>query len=520
MIRPPDWWSKLVRVPYREVLNSPGIARAHDLQRVVSYGLGVIVALVVEIPTWRAVAVLTIAGVLLLVAVERLITGRRIAPYLLAQVDQTLASVAVALATASPLITFAVVVFISASITASFAAPGRMAAVAAVATALPAMVTSVAVVSPDQSANDYLAAFVLILLMLALAGFILIFFTLQARQLRRELSSREKQLSAVLEVTPVALATVDQSGQITTLAGDLPGWAELAEEKLGADSDLNLLVSRAVLGEPVRGEISFGGRTFTVSCNPGNTGKTLLTAYDVSEQAEARKRLEELVRAKDQFIAAVSHELRTPLSAVLGFAEVVRDSMADDDTLQPMIGEVADQSAEMAAIIDDLLVAARSSFESVPTAPRIINMASEAAAVAETIGPRLNHEPVFEMQPTEAFADPIRVRQIVRNLLTNADRYGGNEIRIRTNGNGSRAVLQVCDDGIPLRSDLRERIFEPYESSGPVRGQPAAMGLGLAVSRTLAELMGGSISYDHDGKWSIFELQLPRTERTAVNVDL
>lgn len=508
--RLPQWWSELACVPYRELLDSPGIARAHDLQRIVSYSLGVIIALLVDIPTWRSVAVLVIAGVLLLAAVERLITGRRIQPYLLAQADQMLASVAVALATASPLITFAVVAFISASITATFAASGRVAAVAALVTGTPALATSVLIATPGQGPNDYLAALVLILLLLALASFILIFFTLQARQLRRELSSREIQLGAVLEVTPVALATVDQAGSITTLAGDLPGWKELAARGLEAEPDLDQLVTRATAGEQVQGEVSFAGRTFTVSCDPGSNGKALLTAYDVSEQAEARERLEQLVRAKDQFIAAVSHELRTPLSAVLGFAEVVRDTMDAEDALQPMVGEVADQSAEMAAIIDDLLIAARSSLESVTTAPRTVELAAEAAAVADAIGARLNHEPLFETAPTQAFADPIRVRQIIRNLLTNADRYGGDEVRIRSGTNGAAAVLQVCDNGNPLSAELRDRIFEPYESSGPVRGQPAAIGLGLSVSRTLAELMGGSISYDHDGKWSIFELQLPK----------
>jgi signal transduction histidine kinase len=171
---------------------------------------------------------------------------------------------------------------------------------------------------------------------------------------------------------------------------------------------------------------------------------------------------------------------------------------------------VADQSAEMAAIIDDLLVAARSSFESVPTTPRTVDLASEAEAVADAIGARLNGAPLFETEPTPTFADPIRVRQIIRNLLTNADRYGGDEIRIRSSTSGASAVLQVCDNGTPISAELQQRIFEPYESSGPVRGQPAAIGLGLSVSQTLAELMGGSIRYDYDGKWSIFELQLPK----------
>ena len=502
------WWAGLAAIPYRELLNTPGIARAHDYQRIVSYSLGVVVALVVDIATWRAAAVLAIAGVLLLAAIDRLVNRRRIAPYLLAQADQALASIAVALATASLVITFGVVVFVAAAIAASFAAPPRVTVLGAAITAAPALLIATLIASPDQGVSDYLAAFVLILLMVALASFILIFFTLQARQLRRELTSRETQLSAVLEVTPVVLATVDESGMVTTLAGDLPGWAQLTS-RLESESPLAAMVQRAMAGEQSRSDIESAGRTFTVTCDPGSGEQALLTAYDVTEQTQARRRLEELVRAKDQFIAAVSHELRTPLAAVLGFAEVVRDGMEASDPLHPMVGEVADQSAEMAAIIDDLLVAARSSFEAVPTAPKMINITAEAVAVAETIAPRLRHDPEYLVAEAKAYADPIRVRQIVRNLLTNADRYGGDRIRIVTKGGPDAASLQVRDNGPPLPPELEERIFEPYESSGPVRGQPAAIGLGLAVSRTLAELMGGTIDYHHDGEWSVFELRLP-----------
>ena len=78
-----------------------------------------------------------------------------------------------------------------------------------------------------------------------------------------------------------------------------------------------------------------------------------------------------------------------------------------------------------------------------------------------------------------------------------------------TAGDGPHAVLEICDDGTPLPPELQDRIFEPYESSGPVGGQPAAIGLGLSVSRTLAELMDGTLRYRHRDGWSVFELRLP-----------
>lgn len=502
-----NWLIALKGIQYRELLNTPGIARAHDLQRMVSYSLGLVVGLVLDLAPWRTAAILTITGVQLLATAERLFRRRKIAPYLLAQLDQLLSVLGVAAITGSPVITLAVVAAITAAIVASFAAPVSVATRLAVITSAPGLAAALVLGAPsDGNVAEDLAAFVLILLLIALAAFILGFFTIQARQLRSELTSRETQLDAVLEVTPVVLASVDGDGRVTTLAGDLPSWAEMSGTQV--PPELGEAIANAG-GRRVAAEVVLEGRTFTVICDPGSDGSTLLTAYDVTEQTEARQRLEELIRSKDQFIAAVSHELRTPLSSVLGFAEVVKAEMHAEDPLQVMVGEVADQSAEMAAIIDDLLVAARSSFEEVLTAPRVIDLAAEAAAVLDSIASRLTVEPECDMPDVQAYADPIRVRQIIRNLLTNADRYGGERTVVRTRNGGKGAILEVRDSGAALPADMRDRIFEPYESSGPVRGQPAAIGLGLAVSRTLAELMGGSLEYRHDGEWSAFELTLP-----------
>ncbi len=234
--------------------------------------------------------------------------------------------------------------------------------------------------------------------------------------------------------------------------------------------------------------------------------------YDVLRSS--RRELELLVESKDRFIATVSHELRTPLSSVVGFSELIEDEMSPDDPLRQMVGEVVDQSTEMAAIIEDLLVAARANLDAVITAPRQLNLDDEALKVAQTVAHRLGKPIATKIEPTRAFADPIRVHQIVRNLLTNADRYGGDDVELRVREKGGMAVLEVCDSGLPLSADDRDRVFEPYETSGPLQGQPGAIGLGLAVSRKLAELMNGNLDYDVDGRWSVFRLCLPTEEST------
>jgi signal transduction histidine kinase len=503
------WSSRVRAVPYRELLNAPGVGRAHDAQRLLSYGLGVVLSLIIDMPPWRAGLILTLSGVMLLATARRLAKGPSTAPYVIAMSDQVVATSLVALATGSPLITLGVIGVIVIAITASFEVTPLMTVGLAVLTTAIALPISLAIGAGPSGVSGPMIALVLIVLLLAISVLILIFFTVQARHLRTTLRSREQQLSSVLAVTPVVLATVDQSGLIMALAGDVRGWLGLPGDHISPDSAIGHVVVAATQGERVVDDVPIGDRVFNVTCDPGPNGTVLLTAYDITERVEARERLETLVRSKDQFIAAISHELRTPLSAVLGFAEEIHDAMEIQDPLRSMMEVVADQSSEMASIIEDLLVVARSSFEDVPLAPRTIDLAAEAASVADAVGTRLTKQPTHDLAPTMAFADPIRVRQIIRNLLTNADRYGGAEVMIRTGIDSASAMLEICDSGAPLPAELRDRIFQPYESSGPVGGQPAAIGLGLAVSRTLAQLMNGSLAYRHEDGWSVFELRLP-----------
>ncbi len=110
--------------------------------------------------------------------------------------------------------------------------------------------------------------------------------------------------------------------------------------------------------------------------------------------------------------------------------------------------------------------------------------------------------------PLKVFADPIRLRQILRNLLTNGRRYGGPEMVVEARTFGERAVIQVRDngDGIPVRD--RAKIFDPYFRGKKIH-TTGSVGLGLTVSYQLARLMDGDLEYRYEDGWSTFELTLP-----------
>ena len=243
----------------------------------------------------------------------------------------------------------------------------------------------------------------------------------------------------------------------------------------------------------------------------------VVTASLLRMQANKRRiaTLEHLVEVKGEFIAAVSHELRTPLTAVVGFADLLRKSgneLTPSDRAE-MTAAIAEQSGEVAAIVDDLLVAARTDIGEMNVATVPVNLRAQTAQVLETLD--MSQSIAILGHPPAALGDPARVRQILRNLFTNAVRYGGDHISVELGSESEGlASLIVRDDGDPIPTEDRKRIFEPYERANDQPGRPESIGLGLAVSRRLAQLMGGDLTYRHHDGHSIFELSLPLAAKT------
>jgi signal transduction histidine kinase len=235
---------------------------------------------------------------------------------------------------------------------------------------------------------------------------------------------------------------------------------------------------------------------------------------DVTRQREAERRLQDLIRSKDQFVATISHELRTPLTAVVGIAEELRDSNGsiDNEERQELLGLVADQGLEVSRIVEDLLIVARSDAGNLIIHNQPVDLGTEATKVAQAIDPSITVE--TNGSPLVG-ADPQRVRQIIRNLITNAQRYGGPAIRVVVGAEGTRGFLEVRDSGEPLSPLGRSEIFEPYTRAEQRPGVTASVGLGLTVSRRLARHMGGDLVYAHDGRETIFLLTLATSDHAV-----
>ena len=233
-----------------------------------------------------------------------------------------------------------------------------------------------------------------------------------------------------------------------------------------------------------------------------------------AEMVRIHGRLEELMRSKDEFLGSVSHELRTPLSSVLGFSAELRDRYQDfnEDERQELIALISVQGQDMANIINDLLVAARADLTGLVVEPSLIDIATDIQEVLKHLPDVVAHVEYPE-KPAEAFADPVRVRQILRNLIVNAHRYGGRHVEVGVAGENGSVVVQVRDNGEGIPKDEWESIFDPYQRSHHRKSQPASVGLGLTVSRMLARRMDGDLTYRYEDGQSLFELALPTAVR-------
>lgn len=257
------------------------------------------------------------------------------------------------------------------------------------------------------------------------------------------------------------------------------------------------------------------GRRMHILCAvslPAGGAKALRHAPASAVDLTGQKLLEEDLHAqladRDRFVASISHELRTPLTSVLGLGQSLLDQPAMPyvemaDILRIMVREGQD----LAFIIEDLLVGARLELGPLDIVSQAVEAGDEvdrllASLEVNVVERRIDDELVL-------IGNKVRFRQILRNMLTNAQKYGGPQIRVVTGRAPGIGYVDIRDNGDPIPEENRQRMFEPYQRLHRQKGTTDSVGLGLAVSRSLARAMGGELEYVHDGVEGIFRVTLP-----------
>ncbi len=345
------------------------------------------------------------------------------------------------------------------------------------------------------------------------------------RRSEEALQQSQSQNRALLEAIPDMMFRIDGDGYIRWWRPARNFEAAMdPEEFLGqhisevhptmADTWMDVFARVLVTGESELVEYEPGPRgqpgSFEAQVASIRGEEVLVAIRNVTERRRLQRHLEELVQSKDEMVATVSHELRTPLTSIVGFAEELCeqwDGLAPAEARQ-MVELIADQSREMAELVDDLLVAARGDIGMLPLHPREVDVGMELRGVLDVWrGPE-----VTVLQPDGlvlATADPVRLRQIMRNLLRNAERYGRGPIEVELARAVEGARVRVRDRGPGLPEEEWEMIFDPYYRAHDPGDQPGTFGLGLTISRMLAWLMDGDLVYRVEDGQSTFELTLP-----------
>ncbi len=243
----------------------------------------------------------------------------------------------------------------------------------------------------------------------------------------------------------------------------------------------------------------------------------LLTARESAEAASA---------AKSEFLSSMSHELRTPLNAILGFAQLLerdRKNPLSDRQLE-RLQHVLRGGEHLLRLIDDVLDLSRIEAGRISISPEPVAVGEVLREVVHTLEPMATRaqihieEPIIPEDAPIVVADRTRLAQILMNLGSNAIKYGkpGGHVTFEVVRRDALLRINVIDDGIGIREDKRERLFEPFQRAGQETGPIEGTGIGLTISKRLALLMKGAIGFStEEGKGSTFWIDIPVHESAA-----
>ncbi len=237
------------------------------------------------------------------------------------------------------------------------------------------------------------------------------------------------------------------------------------------------------------------------------------------ELTEANYRLEEATRAKNDFLAAMSHELRTPLNSVIGFSTILGKEMAGElnDEQRKQIGMIDNSGRHLLELVNKILDLAKiEAGQHIPTI-REVDIAEVAQRMFETVRPMAEAKDI-EMQwncpESEMLSqtDELFVSQILLNLMGNAVKFSDSgRVSVTLSREDSDVLVTVKDTGRGIAQEDLERVFDDFYQVDPYQGAKSdGTGLGLSVSRHLADILGARIEVESElGRGSRFTLRLP-----------
>ena len=243
-------------------------------------------------------------------------------------------------------------------------------------------------------------------------------------------------------------------------------------------------------------------------------------------QAETKKALEvaqKATKAKSQFLANMSHDIRTPMNAICGMARLMEHDVEDTDKQRYYIRKLQTSSQYLLGLINDILDMSKIESEEVKLSFEPVKMAEQVGQIESIIRSQSNERGqtftiiVHDLKHEYLVGDSVRLRQIFLNLLTNAVKYtqNGGDIRfelteLKSEDGYATIQTSVIDNGYGMSEEFQKTLFMPFtRAQNSVTNKEQGTGLGMAITKSLVDLMGGTITVDSkEGKGTRFDVTL------------
>jgi PAS domain S-box-containing protein len=266
-------------------------------------------------------------------------------------------------------------------------------------------------------------------------------------------------------------------------------------------------------------------------------GRKLYTVIhrDITERKQAEAEREELAReqvaraaaeaanrSKDEFLTLVSHELRSPLNAIFGFSRLLRSGPAGREEINKATDVIERSVKAQLQIIEDLLDSARIISGKLRIEPELIDLVPALESALDTVRAAAEAKGVtlvadFGPLPVQALGDPMRLQQVVWNLLTNAVKFtpGGGRVELRMESDADNVRITVSDTGKGIEPGFLPFVFDRFRQADPSSARRVGgLGLGLSLVKNLVELHGGTITAASEGvgRGATFTITLPHRQ--------
>jgi PAS domain S-box-containing protein len=402
---------------------------------------------------------------------------------------------------------------------------------------------------------DYAPARVLSIVLFVGGGVLITLLVEALHASRRRVETSERWLTAVLNSIGDAVIATDAQGRVTFLnpvARNLTGWEsneavgesltdvfrivtedthepiENPVERVLRDDDVVGLANQTILIAKDGMERPIDDSGAPIKEKGGATTGVVLVFRDIAErkrlEQELRRRLEDLAEAgrrKDEFLAMLAHELRNPLAAISTAAQLSAMSGAEDQIAWSM-DVINRQVRQLARLIDDLFDVSRITRGRIRLRKEPLDVSAIIQNAVESARPLIEarqHQLAISVADGSlpALADPLRLEQIMANLLTNAAKYtdSGGQIWISARREADAIVIRVRDTGVGIPPEQLARMFDLFaQGDRSLARSEGGLGIGLTLARSLVEMHGGSLTASSagPGQGSEFVVRLPATE--------